>query len=68
MGANTFPSHNQSLTLEYLTRPVNSSFLVTLNQILSDNFQNHQTTMKSSQRCASTCDNIHILSQDDFKN
>jgi hypothetical protein len=33
-GANTFPSHNQFLTHESLTRLVHSDFLVTLNQIL----------------------------------
>ena len=30
-GSNTFPSHNQFLTHESLTRPVHSGFLVTLN-------------------------------------
>jgi hypothetical protein len=39
MGANTFPSHNQSLTRESLTRLVHSDFLVTFSQILGGDSQ-----------------------------
>jgi hypothetical protein len=46
MGANTFPSHNQFLTLESLTKTVHSGFLVTLNQILGGDFQEPIKSLK----------------------
>jgi hypothetical protein len=46
-GANTFPSHNQFLICESLTRIVHPGFLLTLNQILSGDSQEPTNKRKS---------------------
>jgi hypothetical protein len=45
--ANTFPNHNQSLTHEFMTRPVHPGFLVTLNQILGGDSQTSTNKQKT---------------------
>jgi len=60
--ANIFPSYNQFLTLESLTRPVHLGFLITLNQILDGDPQiNKQTNKNHHQRCTGTCDTYCYL-------
>lgn len=48
-----FNSTNQSFTHEFITKLIHSDFLITLNQIINDDFHINQINKKSSMYTAS---------------